>query len=495
MQADGSTKVPPFEWSFSMDGDGVSRVDLDTDGEDDHRAAHEAPQGCSFAYMLLVCAPRLAMNMAWAAQWSALGPLLDSLTGDTKWLAKLIQCLGPIIGIVVYPTIGVLSDNCTSKYGRRRPFLVGGAIATILCWVLMMNADSIGEAWGRTTDEKRRWKLGLVTFCYAWMDISVNVMQVPATLLVADVAGDRQLLASSIGQMFSIVGGLAVAGYIAAFGPPHVAGKTPPFLYMLMALLAVTVVPVCYFVVETQHVVPADAAPTHLERLKSGFSAVYNSFRYLPRALGIYFVCTFLLVFGFSTYTANKGEYFGVFVMHGDASRADTCGAAPCTARQAAYNDGIALANGVIDTISNVVGLFWVAMLPFLVDAYGCRHVLLGSIVPQCCLVVLFFCKSAVINMLVVAAACGITQNTVFALQIPLIVHVIGFGETNGLGLFAGALNSANNLGQLLNTFTGSIFQAAIQDNNPWPILVGGLVTMLALAFAFFQFSIRTYAV
>jgi solute carrier family 45 protein 1/2/4 len=34
------------------------------------------------------------------------------------------------------PVVGVLSDSCKSKWGRRRPFLVGGSvivIASVLC--------------------------------------------------------------------------------------------------------------------------------------------------------------------------------------------------------------------------------------------------------------------------------------------------------------------------------------------------------------------------
>ncbi|CAK4692107.1 unnamed protein product, partial [Aphanomyces euteiches] len=34
-------------------------------------------EGMSVPMMFLVCCPKMAMNMAWAAQWAALGPLLQ----------------------------------------------------------------------------------------------------------------------------------------------------------------------------------------------------------------------------------------------------------------------------------------------------------------------------------------------------------------------------------------------------------------------------------
>lgn len=34
-------------------------------------------------------------------------------------------------GLIMQPVVGVLSDSCKSKWGRRRPFLVGGSIIVV----------------------------------------------------------------------------------------------------------------------------------------------------------------------------------------------------------------------------------------------------------------------------------------------------------------------------------------------------------------------------
>ncbi|KAH9158597.1 hypothetical protein AeNC1_019150, partial [Aphanomyces euteiches] len=76
-------------------------------------------EGMSIAMMFLVCCPKMAMNMAWAAQWAALGPLLQVLLSYSS--VQGVQLVGPTAGLLVAPFIGVLSDATTSKYGRRKP--------------------------------------------------------------------------------------------------------------------------------------------------------------------------------------------------------------------------------------------------------------------------------------------------------------------------------------------------------------------------------------
>ncbi|RHY47245.1 hypothetical protein DYB30_000452, partial [Aphanomyces astaci] len=74
---------------------------------------------CSIPYMLLVALPRFAIMMGWAAQWAVLGPLLEILVSSS--VVQVIQIAGPLCGLLVVPTLGVLSDNCLHPYGRRRP--------------------------------------------------------------------------------------------------------------------------------------------------------------------------------------------------------------------------------------------------------------------------------------------------------------------------------------------------------------------------------------
>ncbi|KAH9149159.1 hypothetical protein AeRB84_007670, partial [Aphanomyces euteiches] len=120
-------------------------------------------EGMSIPMMFLVCCPKMAMNMAWAAQWAALGPLLQVLLSYSS--VQGVQIVGPTSGLLVAPFIGVLSDATISKYGRRKPWLFWGAVTSIICWAVMMNATDIGNSLGDTPDD-RTWTTVFVVFCY-----------------------------------------------------------------------------------------------------------------------------------------------------------------------------------------------------------------------------------------------------------------------------------------------------------------------------------------
>ena len=66
-------------------------------------------------------------------------PYLLSL-GISKSFLALVWIAGPLSGVLVQPYVGIKSDNCRIKWGRRKPFMIGGALATAisllaLAWV------------------------------------------------------------------------------------------------------------------------------------------------------------------------------------------------------------------------------------------------------------------------------------------------------------------------------------------------------------------------
>lgn len=75
------------------------------------------------------------------AGFTYIPPLLRK-SGLSESLMALAMGIGPLLGFIFVPYIGERSDNCRSKYGRRKPFL--GAFCTIaaLSFVLMPWAHS-----------------------------------------------------------------------------------------------------------------------------------------------------------------------------------------------------------------------------------------------------------------------------------------------------------------------------------------------------------------
>ncbi|KDO34772.1 hypothetical protein SPRG_00833 [Saprolegnia parasitica CBS 223.65] len=467
--------------------------------DDDAAKVSKHVEGCSTAFLFLLCCPKMALNVAWAAQWAAIGPLLNILI-SSSWV-QIVQLVGPISGLLIAPSIGVLSDNCSSKFGRRRPFLFWGSLMSCLCWVVMMFCTDIGEALGDTPAKEldtlpvdqvsRKWTTVFVILTYIWMDITLNLTQTPLNLLIADFAGDRQVTASSLGNAYSIAGSFVVSGYIMAFGPAHQTVK--PFMGLLIAVMVITSSLVLWFVKEKVFVPLKEVSKA--EEIKNAFASVWTGIRLLPKTLAIYCVIIVFVQYGFTAYNGAKGQFFGFVVKGGTSEGADKCGQngnPPCSPQQNAYNDGVQLAGGSTDTIYNCVSLIFLAVLPYLVRKFGVKKVLTVAIIPQIFLIALAYCKVVAIDMIIVIAT-AFTQNTIQSLFMACIIHVIGSEDNSGLGLFAGALNSAYCAGQFLNFIFSSIL---VQSSMGYalPVLVGGILSTIGFFVSLFFFKIELYS-
>jgi solute carrier family 45 protein 1/2/4 len=63
-------------------------------------------------------------------------PYLLSL-GLTKSKTSLVWIAGPLSGLVVQPIVGAIADESKSRWGRRRPFIVIGAIVVATCLLVL----------------------------------------------------------------------------------------------------------------------------------------------------------------------------------------------------------------------------------------------------------------------------------------------------------------------------------------------------------------------
>lgn len=85
----------------------------------------------SLWYILALTISIGGLQIAWSVELSNGSPYLLSL-GMSKSLMALVWIAGPLSGTIVQPYVGMLSDNCRVSWGRRKPFMVGGAIATAI---------------------------------------------------------------------------------------------------------------------------------------------------------------------------------------------------------------------------------------------------------------------------------------------------------------------------------------------------------------------------
>jgi maltose/moltooligosaccharide transporter len=136
--------------------------------------------------------------------FETLGAPMDAVPG--LWIAA------PLTGLLVQPIVGYLSDRTWSRWGRRRPYFMVGALLTTLALLVMPNSPTLWIAAGTL------WVL----------DASINVSMEPFRAFVGDQLAPRQRPVGYAMQSFFIGIGAIVASFLpyvlARFGVANTAG-------------------------------------------------------------------------------------------------------------------------------------------------------------------------------------------------------------------------------------------------------------------------------
>ncbi len=154
------------------------------------------------------------LQFAWQMRIILSGPVTESLGAD-PFIYGLIWLAGPFTGMVVQPLIGTLSDKTVSPFGRRRPYLLGGALLASLALWLFPNSAGIAEFLHKVTGLNLPPLTALVIAAIMiWViDACVNVAQGPYRALIPDVVPEEQhSLANSYISLAIGLGSVVAAG-------------------------------------------------------------------------------------------------------------------------------------------------------------------------------------------------------------------------------------------------------------------------------------------
>ncbi|KAA8532999.1 hypothetical protein F0562_032884 [Nyssa sinensis] len=159
--------------------------------------SHPPPNHSSVITLILSCTVAAGVQFGWALQLSLLTPYIQTL-GIEHAFSSFIWLCGPITGLVVQPCVGIWSDKCTSKYGRRRPFILVGSLMISVAVIIIGFSADIGYILGDTkehcsTFKGTRTRAAIVFIIGFWMlDLANNTVQGPARALLADLSGPEQ---------------------------------------------------------------------------------------------------------------------------------------------------------------------------------------------------------------------------------------------------------------------------------------------------------------
>ena len=83
------------------------------------------------------------VQIAYALQSANISRIFATLGADPHQLS-FFWILPPLMGMIVQPIIGLLSDKTWCRFGRRIPYLFVGAIVAVAVMLMLPTAGSLG---------------------------------------------------------------------------------------------------------------------------------------------------------------------------------------------------------------------------------------------------------------------------------------------------------------------------------------------------------------
>ena len=147
------------------------------------------------------------VQIAYALQSANISRIFATLGADPHNLSYF-WILPPLMGILVQPIVGTLSDKTWCRFGRRIPYLFVGATLAVLVMCLLPNAGSFDLTVGGAMI------FGLIALMF--LDTSINMAMQPFKMLVGDMVNEEQKTKAYSIQSFLCNAG-SIAGYIFPF--------------------------------------------------------------------------------------------------------------------------------------------------------------------------------------------------------------------------------------------------------------------------------------
>ncbi len=148
------------------------------------------------------------VQIAYALQSANISRIFRTLGADPHSLS-FFWILPPLMGILVQPIVGTLSDKTWTRWGRRIPYLFVGAFVAVAVMCLLPNAGSLHLAVNAALI------FGLIALML--LDTSINMAMQPFKMLVGDMVNEEQKA-----KAYSIQSFLCNAGSVVGFLFPFV---------------------------------------------------------------------------------------------------------------------------------------------------------------------------------------------------------------------------------------------------------------------------------
>ena len=408
------------------------------------------------------------VQIAYALQSANISRIFATLGADPHQLSYF-WILPPLMGIIVQPIIGTLSDKTWCRFGRRIPYLFIGAAVAVLVMCLLPNSGSFGMA------VSTAMIFGLCALMF--LDTSINMAMQPFKMLVGDMVNERQkALAYSIQSFLCNAGSLV--GYVFPFlftvlGISNIAAKgvvPDTVIYSFYIGAEILILCVIYTTLKVKEMPPAEYAQYH--GLKTNLDEekvnVIKLLKNAPRAFWtvglVQFFCWAAFMYMW-TYT--------------NGAIAETCWQTtdPTTAGYQAAGNWV----GVLFAVQAVGSVIWAIVLPNIPDrklAYSIS-LFIGAV---------GFCMIPFISdqymLFIPYVMIGCAWAAMLAMPFAIVTNALeGYGH---MGVYLGLFNGTICIPQIVAAACGGAILSAVGSFQYNMMVVAGVSLIIGAICVFF---------
>lgn len=413
------------------------------------------------------------VQLAWAVQIGHFTAHLRRLGLPAKYVG-LAWLGGPISGIIAQPLVGVASDNCKSRMGKRRPFMLVGALAVALFLVIFGYAADIAGALKDPVNARgggSRTGVWVALGSFWALDFAINVIQMPSRALLADMVPSHQLVMGS--SLFALANGLGKAiGYTVGGFHADVRLVT---IFAAVFVIFFAFAPTVFYSEQSQ---PENNDSNTMERpplfvqVLNFARELWSSLLAMPASMRQAFGIQVLTYLSFQITFIYVTEFVGAEVFRGNPN------AAPSSASHATYSRGVLFANRCLLAMS-LVSILFAGGLSTLTRRCGFRVVwgsslavmgisLMCTLVPRLSQIATFF--------IILGSAPALAAA--FTLPWALVSASLRGNFEDQRGLFLSVFNLSQATPGLLASFAGTIL-IHLTNRVATALALGGAAALL----------------
>ena len=414
------------------------------------------------------------VQIAYALQSANISRIFATLGADPHQLSWF-WILPPLMGMIVQPLIGKWSDRTWTRMGRRKPYLIVGAIVAVLVMLFLPNAGSLHFSARLFLGLNMAMWFGL--FSLIFLDTSINVAMQPFKMMVGDMVNEEQKTTAYSIQSFLCNAG-SLVGYLFPifFTWIGIANEAPEgvvpdsVIYSFYCGAAILILCVLYTFLRVKEMPPKEYAEFHgIDLQKQEAKSDKGLIRLLAEAPKTFWTVGLVQFFCWAAFL-----YMWTYT---NGAVAENCWGVDMSAAGAASTAGFQAAGnwvGVLFAVQAVGSILWAAVLPrfksiklayvvsLLIGAAGFASVMF--IHNQYVLFLSFF-------------LIGFAWAAMLALPFTLLTNALEGSPY--MGSYLGLFNCTICLPQIVAAATGGLVLRLLGNSQPAMLLAAGVFLVL----------------